>query len=90
MFSPANGKTQVSTKEGGLFELSSNDDFAAAPNLLGGAGGGGGAAVVSAIEKLGADIRALQVVVNMDGRKVTEGVSKVVSRNQSNNYGVTV
>ena len=90
MFSPANGKTQVSTKEGGLFELSSNDDLAAAPNLLGGAGGGGGAAVVSAIEKLGADIRALQVVVNMDGRKVTEGVSKVVSRNQSNNYGVTV
>ena len=53
-------------------------------------GGGGGGAVVSAIEKLGADIRALQVVVNMDGRKVTEGVSKVVSRNQSNNYGVTV
>ena len=42
------------------------------------------------LQKLGADIRALQVVVNMDGRKVTEGVSKVVSRDQSNNYGVTV
>lgn len=32
--SPAKGKTQVSTKEGGLFELSDNDDFAAAPGLL--------------------------------------------------------
>ena len=29
--SPADGKTQVSTKEGGLFELSPNDDFVAAP-----------------------------------------------------------
>ena len=29
--SPADGKTQVSTKEGGLFELSKNDDFVAFP-----------------------------------------------------------
>lgn len=29
--SPAKGKTQVSTKEGGLFELSKNDDLIAAP-----------------------------------------------------------
>ena len=29
--SPANGKTQISTKEGGLFELSPNDDIIAAP-----------------------------------------------------------
>ena len=33
MFSPADGKTQVSTKEGGLFELSPNDDFMAAPGI---------------------------------------------------------
>jgi hypothetical protein len=32
--SPASGKTRISTKEGGLFELSNNDDFAAAPGLL--------------------------------------------------------
>ena len=32
--SPAKGKTQVSTKEGSLFELSPKDDFAAAPGLL--------------------------------------------------------
>lgn len=31
MNSPADGKTVVSTKEGGLFELSQNDDFVAAP-----------------------------------------------------------
>jgi hypothetical protein len=32
--SPASGKTQVSTKEGGLFELSKNDDLVAAPGLI--------------------------------------------------------
>jgi len=36
--SPADGKTQVSTKEGGLFELSPNDDIVAAPGLLSGGG----------------------------------------------------
>jgi hypothetical protein len=33
MISPADGKTQVSTKEGGLFELSKNDDLMAGPGL---------------------------------------------------------
>jgi hypothetical protein len=33
MFSPANGETQVSTKEGGIFTLSKNDDIVAAPGL---------------------------------------------------------
>jgi hypothetical protein len=33
MFSPADGKTYVSPKEGGLFTLSENDDFMAAPGL---------------------------------------------------------
>ena len=42
VFSPAGGKTQVSTKEGGLFELSPNDDFMAAPGLAGAMAGGGG------------------------------------------------
>lgn len=36
VMSPANGKTQISTKEGGLFELSKNDDVIAAPGLLSG------------------------------------------------------
>ena len=79
--------SRILTSSEGSIALNNQDDVVAGTNLM---GGGGGGAVVSAIEKLGADIRALQVVVNMDGRKVTEGVSKVVSRNQSNNYGVTV
>ena len=33
IISPAKGKTMVSTKEGGLFELSPNDDVVAAPGL---------------------------------------------------------
>jgi len=32
--SPADGKTQISTREGGLFELSKNDDLVAAPGLV--------------------------------------------------------
>jgi len=79
--------SRILTSSEGSIALNNQDDVVAGTNLM---GGGGGGAVVSAIEKLGADIRALQVVVNMDGRKVTEGVSKVVSRDQSNNYGVTV
>jgi hypothetical protein len=44
VMSPADGKTQISTKEGGLFELSPNDDLVAAPGAakaLANAGGGG-------------------------------------------------
>jgi hypothetical protein len=33
MISPATGKTMVSTKEGGLFELSKNDDLMAGPGI---------------------------------------------------------
>ena len=90
MFSPADGKTQVSTKEGGLFELSPNDDLAAAPGLLSSGGGGGTSAIVSAIEKLGSDIRQLQFQVNMDGAKVAEGVSKVNNRSNANSFGASV
>jgi hypothetical protein len=48
MMSPADGKTQVSTKEGGLFELSKNDDLVAFPGaakMAKGEGKGGGMAV---------------------------------------------
>ena len=91
MASPAKGRTQVSTKEGGLFQLSANDDFLAAPGLLSGGGSGGGAgAIVSAIEKLGSDIRQLQFQVNMDGAKVAEGVTKVNSRSNANTFGASV
>jgi len=43
MFSPAKGRTQVSPKEGGLYNLSKNDDFMAGPGIA----SGGGAPVVN-------------------------------------------
>jgi hypothetical protein len=46
MMSPADGKTQISTKEGGLFELSKNDDLIAAPGAASKMQGGGGTTVV--------------------------------------------
>ena len=41
MMSIASGKTVVSTKEGGLFSLSPNDDFVAAPGIASAMAGGG-------------------------------------------------
>ena len=48
MHSPAEGKTMVSTKEGGLFEMSKNDDLLAGPGLSKALLGGGGTTVVQA------------------------------------------
>jgi len=48
--SPAKGKTMVSTKEGGLFKLSKNDDLMAGPGLSGALGGGGGGTDTSRLE----------------------------------------
>ena len=45
MNSPADGKTQVSTKEGGLFELSPNDDLVAAPGAVAALNGKGSTGV---------------------------------------------
>jgi hypothetical protein len=45
MNSPADGKTQVSTKEGGLFELSPNDDLVAAPGAAAALSGKGSSGV---------------------------------------------
>jgi hypothetical protein len=41
VMSPADGKTRISTKEGGLFELSPNDDLIAAPGAASALVGGG-------------------------------------------------
>jgi len=48
VMSPADGKTRISTKEGGLFELSPNDDLVAAPGAVDAMNGGGGVAVAGA------------------------------------------
>jgi len=38
VMSPSKGKTQISPREGGIYNLSNNDDFMAAPGLLNGFG----------------------------------------------------
>ncbi len=61
--SPADGKTQVSTKEGGLFELSPNDDLVAAPGAAAALAGAGGAQATGApqvnLSALAAPLNAL-------------------------------
>ncbi len=84
MFSPADGKTQVSTKEGGLFELSGNDDLIAAPGAASamnkkGEGAGGSAALISKVEQLisiNRQILSKSPVIEMNGNKVGEEISK--------------
>jgi hypothetical protein len=46
VMSPAKGKTMISTKEGGLFELSKNDDLVAAPGAAARMKNGGSTTVV--------------------------------------------
>jgi hypothetical protein len=60
--SPADGKTVVSTKEGGLFELSPNDDLIAAPGAstaLQSAQSGGGITTIS-MQPLIAEIQSMK------------------------------
>jgi hypothetical protein len=45
--SPADGKTTISTREGGLYELSKNDDLVAAPGAVDRMKNGGGTTVVN-------------------------------------------
>lgn len=93
MISPADGKTQISTKEGGLFELSKNDDVLAGPGLAKAAKGGKGESIspnidltpmIAAINQVKASVDRLyskDTTINMDGKKVgttlTQGSYKV-------------
>ena len=74
MASPADGKTQVSTKEGGLFELSPNDDIVAAPGLLSGGG-------------MKSSAQSVQGDINVVFPK--EGVNSIISGIKSNLNGGT-
>ena len=60
MISPAKGKTQVSTKEGGLFEMSKNDDLVAGPGIAGTGGGVNIQPVVEAIGSLNIQLESLK------------------------------
>jgi len=60
MLSPASGKTQISTKEGGLFDMSPNDDVLAAPGLAKAVGGTGGGGANIDISPLISELRAMR------------------------------
>jgi DNA-binding ferritin-like protein (Dps family) len=82
VISPANGKTQISTKEGGLLELSPNDDLIAAPGIAskGNGGGGGGSSTMidigpmverlSAVENVLIQILKKEGTITLDGTKM--------------------
>jgi len=99
VMSPAGGKTRISTKEGGLFELSKNDDLMAGPGLAGAAAGGSGggslsalaaplAAVVNEIKALRADMASGKIAVYMDSAKVTSNVNTQVEKTTRNSYNM--
>jgi phosphoserine phosphatase len=96
VISPANGQTMISTKEGGLLKLSSNDDVVAAPGAANAIGGGGNLAALSAplnamigeIKALRADLAAGKISVNMDGVKVSSGIGRVVDGGTRNNFSM--
>lgn len=98
LYSPADGKTQVSTKEGGLFELSPNDDLIAAPGAANAMGGGSqvNLAALSAplntmigeLKALRADLAAGKIAVRMDGARVSAGIGTVVDGSTRNNYAM--
>jgi hypothetical protein len=96
VMSPADGKTRISTKEGGLFELSPNDDLIAAPGaadamaggVSGNASAGGSGAIAGLVNSMITEIRGLRtdlasgkVAVYMDGRLVTAQVASAASKN---------
>lgn len=102
MVVPATGRTMVSTREGGLFELSPNDDLIAAPNLLDTPTAPPVQTEVrtdittpkemkellNELRGLRADLREGKVGVYMDGKKVTSSIARVVDNMGVNNYGI--
>jgi len=69
IISPANGHTQISTKEGGLFNLSRNDDVIAAPGLANKINNSGGTNM-SETNMLLRQILTKQGTVQIDNTKI--------------------
>lgn len=93
LMSQAKGKTQVSTKEGGLFELSPNDDLVAAPGAADAmtkkgeksGKGEGNAALIAEVKTLigiNRQILAKSPVIEMNGNKVGEEINQSERRVQ--------
>jgi hypothetical protein len=68
--SPADGKTQISTKEGGLFELSKNDDIVAFP----------GASKMAANAQGGSNTTVVQAPENKKTNELLEAIFKVQNK----------
>ena len=87
IISPAMGKTQISTKEGGLFELSQNDDLLAGPGLASkGTSGENNSSLIAEIRALRTALESRPINVNttveLDGEKI--GSNKNVIRGLGN------
>jgi hypothetical protein len=84
--SPSSGKTQVSTKEGGLFELSKNDDLVAAPGLINKLNSSSTPLVINQpstpqspvidYDKMALAMSRVQVQTNLDGVRVSSELQK--------------
>jgi phage-related protein len=58
-------------------------------NLIGGAGSGGSVdmgPLIAEIKGLRADLAAGKISINMDGRKVTSGITKIAGQSSANSY----
>ena len=92
VYSPADGKTRISTKEGGLFELSPNDDFMAAPGLSNALENSGKGGVVINMDGVINELKSLKEEfkktkdVYMDGRRVTSNIGRAVDNSTKNNF----
>ena len=93
MFSPADGRTQVSTKEGGLFELSPNDDFIAAPGIASNIGGSQPNVSIS-MDGVIAELKQLKQAflankdVYIDNERITSRVSRTQEKLTTNKFGL--
>ena len=90
VYSPAKGKTRISTKEGGLYELSKNDDVMAGPGLSGIVNSGGGGTVnmdgvINELKSLKQEFGKTKDVY-MDGKRVTSNVARSVEKSSKNNF----
>jgi len=99
VMAPADGKTRISTKEGGLLELSKNDDLIAAPGAASALSGGQSSPIASSNNNMintlinefrgvRADMAGGKIGVYMDNDKVTANVTRTAERSTRNNFAL--
>jgi len=99
VMAPADGKTRISTKEGGLLELSKNDDLIAAPGAASALSGGQSSpiassnnnminALINEFRGVRADMAGGKIGVYMDNDKVSSKVATTMDRSTRNNFAL--